>query len=101
MNQDTTLRWLKFGSALTIFFGVLVAAAATPIGAAPAQFLADLNHQLRPQFQILHANGVIFQSLPNAIEFLGFLHILYLLFARLSAIRVRSISMLGVFRDFF
>ena len=42
MNQDTTLRWLKFGSALTIFFGILVAAAATPIGAAPTQFLTDL-----------------------------------------------------------
>jgi len=42
MNQNITLRWLKFGSALTIFFGLLVAAAATPIGAAPAQFLADL-----------------------------------------------------------
>jgi hypothetical protein len=42
MNQDTTLRWLKFGSALTIFFGLLVAAAATPIAAAPTQFLADL-----------------------------------------------------------
>jgi hypothetical protein len=42
MNQDTTLRWLKFGSALTIFFGILVAAAATPFGAMPTQFLADL-----------------------------------------------------------
>ena len=42
MNQNTTLRWLKFGSALTIFFGILIAAAATPIGAAPTQFLADL-----------------------------------------------------------
>jgi hypothetical protein len=31
MNQNTTLRCLKFGSALTIFFGILVAAAATPI----------------------------------------------------------------------
>jgi hypothetical protein len=35
MNQNTTLRCLKFGSALTIFFGILVAAAATPIGAMP------------------------------------------------------------------
>ena len=42
MKQDTTLRWLKFGSALTIFFGLLVAAAATQITAAPTQFLADL-----------------------------------------------------------
>jgi hypothetical protein len=42
MDQDTTLRWLKFGSALTILFGLLVAAAATPLGAGPAQFLADL-----------------------------------------------------------
>ncbi len=42
MNQEITLRWLKFGSALTIFFGILVAAAATPIAAGPTQFLADL-----------------------------------------------------------
>ena len=42
MNQHATLRWLKFGSALTIFFGILVAAAATPIGAAATQFLVDL-----------------------------------------------------------
>lgn len=42
MNQNTTLSWLKFGSALTVFFGILVAAAATPIGAAPTQYLADL-----------------------------------------------------------
>jgi hypothetical protein len=42
MKQESTLRWLKFGSALTIFFGALVAAAATPMGAAPTEFLADL-----------------------------------------------------------
>jgi len=42
MNEEITLRWLKFGSALTIFFGILVAAAATPIAAGPTQFLADL-----------------------------------------------------------
>lgn len=42
MNQNTTLRWLKFGSALTIFFGILVGAAATTIGAMPTQFLTDL-----------------------------------------------------------
>jgi len=42
MNQDNTLRWLKFGSALTVFFGVLIAAAATPIAAGPTQFLTDL-----------------------------------------------------------
>ncbi len=42
MTQETTLRWLKFGSALTIFFGLMVAAAATPLGAAPTEFLADL-----------------------------------------------------------
>jgi hypothetical protein len=42
MDQDTTLRWLKFGSALTILFGILVAAAATPFGAEPARLLADL-----------------------------------------------------------
>jgi len=42
MDQNTTLRWLKFGSALTVLFGILIAAAATPLGAEPAQFLADL-----------------------------------------------------------
>jgi len=42
MKQDTTLRWLRFGSALTVFFGLLIAAAAIEIGAAPTQFLADL-----------------------------------------------------------
>ena len=42
MTQETTLRWLRFGSALTIFFGLLVAAAASPIAAGPTQFLADL-----------------------------------------------------------
>jgi len=42
MNQNTTLRWLKLGSALTIIFGIMIAAAATPIAAAPTQFLADL-----------------------------------------------------------
>jgi len=42
MTQETTLRWLKFGSALTIFFGALVAAAAVPVLSGPVQFLADL-----------------------------------------------------------
>jgi len=42
MTQESTQRWLKFGSGLTLFFGVLIAAAATPIGAPPTQFLADL-----------------------------------------------------------
>jgi hypothetical protein len=42
MTQENTQRWLKFGSALTIFFGLLVAVAATPAGAAPTSFLADL-----------------------------------------------------------
>lgn len=42
MDRNTTLRWLKLGSALTVLFGILVAAAATPFGAEPARFLADL-----------------------------------------------------------
>ena len=42
MDQKTTQRWLKFGSALTILFGILIAAASTPLGAEPARFLADL-----------------------------------------------------------
>lgn len=42
MNQTITLRWLRFGSALTIAFGILIAASSSPIAAAPTQFLADL-----------------------------------------------------------
>jgi len=65
MNQNTTLRWLKFGSALTIFFGLLVAAAATPMGAPPAQFLADLiffpidgaQNLLAPETRLMSAIG--------------------------------------------
>ena len=41
MTQETTIRWLKFGSALTIFFGALIAAAAVPAMSGPVQFLAD------------------------------------------------------------
>jgi hypothetical protein len=42
MTQETTIRWLKLGSALTIFFGALIAAAAVPAMSGPVQFLADL-----------------------------------------------------------
>lgn len=42
MTQETTIRWLKFGSALTIFFGFLVAAATVQALSGPVQFLADL-----------------------------------------------------------
>lgn len=42
MTQATTIRWLKIGSALTVFFGALVAAAAVPALSGPVQFLADL-----------------------------------------------------------
>ena len=42
MNEKTTLGWLKFGSAILVVFGVLVAAAAAPISAGAAQFLSDL-----------------------------------------------------------
>ena len=42
MTQETTVRWLKFASGLTAFFGLLVAASAAPAAAAPVEFLADL-----------------------------------------------------------
>jgi len=42
MTQESAQRWLKIGSAITIFFGALIAVAATPLGAAPTEFLADL-----------------------------------------------------------
>lgn len=42
MTQESAQRWLKIGSAITIFFGVLIAVAALPAGAAPTEFLADL-----------------------------------------------------------
>ena len=42
MTQESTIRRLKFGSVPTIFFGVLVAAAAVPALSGPVQFLADL-----------------------------------------------------------
>ncbi len=42
MTQETTVLWLKIGSGLTVFFGLLIAAAATPAAAAPVEFLADL-----------------------------------------------------------
>ena len=42
MTQATTIRWLKAGSALTVFLGALVAAAAVPALSGPVQFLADL-----------------------------------------------------------
>ena len=42
MTQATTIRWLKAASALTVFFGALLAAAAVPALSGPVQFLADL-----------------------------------------------------------
>ena len=42
MTQATTIRWLQAGSALTVFFGALVAAAAVPALSGPVRFLADL-----------------------------------------------------------
>lgn len=42
MTQEKTIGWLKFGSALTIFFGALIAAAAVPALSGPVQYLADL-----------------------------------------------------------
>ncbi len=42
MTQETTIRWLKAGSAMTVFFGALVVAAAVPALSGPVQFLADL-----------------------------------------------------------
>ncbi len=41
MTQETTISWLKFGSALTIFFGTLIAAATVPALSGPVQYLAD------------------------------------------------------------
>ena len=42
MTQDTTILWLRAGSGLMIFFGVLIAIATIPAAAAPVEFLADL-----------------------------------------------------------
>ena len=42
MTQETTVRWLKTGSAITMFFGVLVATAASPAISGLMQFSADL-----------------------------------------------------------
>ena len=42
MSQETTILWLKTGSGLTIFFGLLIAAASIPAAAPPVEFLADL-----------------------------------------------------------
>ncbi len=42
MKQETTVLWLKTGSGLTIFFGLLIAAASIPAAAAPVEMLADL-----------------------------------------------------------
>lgn len=42
MDYAPRVRWLKIGSALTIGFGILVAAAATPLLSAPAAFLVDM-----------------------------------------------------------
>ena len=42
MKQETTVLWLKAGSALTIFFGLLIAVASVPAASAPVEILADL-----------------------------------------------------------
>ncbi|MDJ0908089.1 MAG: hypothetical protein QNI99_02780 [Woeseiaceae bacterium] len=42
MKQETTVLWLKAGSALTVFFGVLIALASIPAANAPVEILADL-----------------------------------------------------------
>ena len=42
MTRETTIRWLKAGSALIVFFGALVAAAAVPALSGPVEYLADL-----------------------------------------------------------
>ncbi len=42
MKQETTVLWLKAGSALTVFFGVLIALASIPAASAPVEILADL-----------------------------------------------------------
>lgn len=41
MNLNTRIAWLKTGSAVTIFFGALIAAAAIPALQAPAGILLD------------------------------------------------------------
>lgn len=42
MNLTTRIAWLKTGSAVTIGFGVLIAAAAVPALQAPTAFLLDM-----------------------------------------------------------
>ena len=42
MTQQTTILWLRTGSGLMIFFGLLIAIATIPATAAPVEFLADL-----------------------------------------------------------
>ncbi len=42
MRQETTVLWLKAGSGITIFFGLLIAVASIPAAGAPVQVLADL-----------------------------------------------------------
>ena len=42
MTRESAQLWLKIGSATTMFFGVLIAAASTIGAAAPTEFLADL-----------------------------------------------------------
>lgn len=42
MTQETAMVWLKIGAGLTVFFGVLIAAASVPAAAAPVELLADL-----------------------------------------------------------
>ncbi len=42
MKQETTVLWLKAGSGITVFFGLLIAVASIPAAAAPVEVLADL-----------------------------------------------------------
>ena len=42
MAMAARLRWLKLGSALTVLFGILIAAAATPTLQAPIEWSLDL-----------------------------------------------------------
>ena len=42
MTNDTPIRWLQAGAAITVGFGLLMAAAAIPALQAPTEFLLDL-----------------------------------------------------------
>ncbi len=42
MTNDTPIRWLQIGAAITVAFGLLMAAAAVPALQGPTEFLLDL-----------------------------------------------------------